>query len=60
MPLGTPTSGISDPLTGGHDTLKVYKSEKAIDGDESWRHAKITLEPLNANFDPIVDGGGRR
>ena len=47
-------TGISDPLTGGHYTLKVYKSEKAIDGDDSWRHTKITLEPLNPEFDPIV------
>ena len=47
-------TGISDPLTGGHYTLKVYKSEKAIDNNDSWRHTKITLEPLNPEFDPIV------
>jgi SOS-response transcriptional repressor LexA len=47
-------AGISDPLSGGHYTLKVYKSEKAIHGDESWRHTKITLEPINLDFEPIV------
>jgi type III restriction enzyme len=46
-------SGISDPLTGGHYTVKVYHSEKAIEGDE-WTHIKIVLKPINADFEPIV------
>ena len=30
-----------------------YKSEKAKEGD-SWRHVKITLEPVNLDFEPVV------
>ena len=30
-----------------------YKSEKAKEGD-SWRHVKITLEPVNPDFEPVV------
>ena len=30
-----------------------YVSEKAGDGD-SWQHTKITLKPVNADFEPIV------
>ena len=33
--------------------MKVYESEKAGDGD-SWKHARITLKPLSADFEPIV------
>jgi hypothetical protein len=25
--------------------------------DDSWRHEKITLEPINPDFDPIVIAG---
>ena len=46
-------SGISDPLTGGHYTLKVYTSEKAIE-EEGFRQIKIVLKPLNPEFEPIV------
>jgi type I restriction enzyme R subunit len=42
-----------DPETGERYTVKQYESEKVGDGD-SWRHSKITLKPLNPNFDPIV------
>ena len=34
-------------------TVKRYKSEKAKEGD-SWRHVKITLKPVNPDFEPIV------
>ena len=47
-------SGISDPLTGGHYTLKVYTSEKAISGDDTWRHVRVTLKPLNPDFEEIT------
>jgi len=47
-------SGISDPNTGGQYTLKVYASEKAPDGEEGWRHAKIVLTPINPAYQPIV------
>ena len=42
----------TDPETGQHYTVKRYSSEK-VRGDSSWRHEKITLEPLNPEFDPI-------
>ena len=43
----------TDPETGERYTVKRYESEKAPDGD-SWRHAKITLKPVNPDFQPIV------
>ncbi len=44
---------VADPETSQRFTVKRYKSDKAKDGD-SWRHERITLEPLNPDFDPIV------
>jgi len=43
----------TDPETGQRFTVKRYESEKIKDGD-SWRHAKITLKPVNPDFEPIV------
>lgn len=43
----------ADPETGQRYTVKRYESEKAREGD-SWRHASITLKPLNPDFEPIV------
>ena len=43
----------TDPETGQRYTVKRYKSEKAKKGD-SWRHEKITLDPVNPDFEPIV------
>ncbi len=43
----------TDPETGQRYTVKRYKSLKATEGD-SWRHEKITLEPVNPDFEPIV------
>ena len=43
----------TDPETGQRYTVKRYASEKVRDGD-SWRHHKITLKPINPNFEPIV------
>jgi len=42
-----------DPETGQRYTVKRYRSEKAT-VDDSWQHAKITLEPRNQDFDPII------
>ena len=43
----------TDSETGERYTVKRYESEKAKD-DDSWRHAKITLKPVNPDFEPIV------
>ncbi|MCY4376103.1 MAG: hypothetical protein OXC31_20300 [Spirochaetaceae bacterium] len=43
----------TDPETGQRYTVKRYKSDKARE-DDSWRHEKITLEPVNPDFEPIV------
>jgi type I restriction enzyme R subunit len=42
-----------DPETGERYTVKRYESEK-ISHDDSWRHSRITLKPVNPNFAPIV------
>ena len=42
-----------DPETGQRYTVKRYRSEKVI-VDDSWQHAKITLEPRNPDFEPMV------
>ena len=46
--------GLSDPETGGAFTVKRYRSEKVVEGEEEWRHEQITLEPLNTEYEPIV------
>ena len=43
----------TDPETGARYTVKRYESEKAKEGD-AWRHTKITLKPINPEFQPIV------
>lgn len=47
---------ISDPETGGSYTVKRYRSEKSVTGEESWKHEKIELFPENPDFTPIVIG----
>lgn len=47
-------SGVADPTTGGHYTVKRYRSEKAATEDGDWEHTRIVLEPLNPDFGPIV------
>ena len=42
-----------DPETGARFTVKQYRSEKTED-ENGWRHAKITLEPTNPDFDSII------
>jgi phage repressor protein C with HTH and peptisase S24 domain len=45
--------GIDDPETGGSYTVKRYRSTKAADGEGSWEHTQIRLEPINESFKPI-------
>jgi len=45
---------IADPETGGSYTVKRYRSEKSFSPQGEWRHTKITLEPLNHEFRPII------
>jgi predicted helicase/SOS-response transcriptional repressor LexA len=42
----------TDPETGQRFTVKRYESKKAAKGD-SWSHERITLKPLNPDFEPI-------
>lgn len=44
----------ADPETGGRLTVKRYRSEKAVDADGGFTHLRITLEPLNPDYQPIV------
>lgn len=43
----------TDPESGERYTVKRYESEKAAKGD-TWRHERITLKPVNPDFEPIV------
>jgi len=43
----------TDPETGERYTVKRYQSKKTAKGD-TWQHERITLEPLNPEFEPIV------
>ena len=42
-----------DSETGERFTVKRYESEKAASDDGTWRHTRITLNPLNSEFTPI-------
>jgi predicted helicase len=44
---------FTDPELGGPFTLKKYSSEKVTDVETGWTHSRITLSPLNMEFDPI-------
>lgn len=44
----------SDPETGGAYTIKRYQSEKVDLGDGEWAHSKISFNPLNRDYSPIV------
>jgi Predicted helicase len=46
----------TDPDTGERYTVKRYESEK-VEIEDSWRHVRITLKPLNPDFEPIVFTG---
>ena len=41
------------PETGVRYTVKRYRSEKVEEGG-SWVHARVTLQPINPEFEPIV------
>ncbi len=43
---------MADPETGGSYTVKRYRSEKRVRGDE-WEHERIVLEPLNPDYGSI-------
>lgn len=43
----------ADPESGERYTAKRCESEKEED-DDSWQHTKITLNPVNADFEPIL------
>jgi len=43
----------TDPETGQRYTVKRYESKKAKRGD-SWHHERITLKPVNPDFESIV------
>ena len=48
---------VFDPESGGAYSIKKYSSEKAVEEDGSWHHEKITLLPLNRDYEPIeIDG----
>ena len=46
--------GIGDPEAGGEYTIKKYSSEKVHNKDGTWKHASITLSPLNPKYKPMV------
>ena len=46
--------GAEDPDGGGAYSIKRYHSEKTATPDGSWRHERIVLEALNAEFAPIA------
>ena len=45
--------GDADPETGARYTVKRYRSEK-VEESGSWVHARVTLQPINPEFEPIV------
>lgn len=47
---------IDDPDTGGRFTVKVYRSEKVMLPDGTWRHRRISLHPDSTDhrYVPIV------
>jgi SOS-response transcriptional repressor LexA len=46
----------TDPETGERYTVKRYESRK-VEADGLWQHARITLKPLNPDFQPIILSG---
>lgn len=47
----------TDPETGQRYTVKRYQSEKVANSDGTWQHAKITLKPINPQFEAVVLSG---
>ena len=46
----------NDPETSQRYTVKRYESEKVQQGD-GWQQTRITLKPVNPDFQPIVLSG---
>ncbi len=46
-------SGVEDPHTGGHLTLKPHTSEEAPDPEQGWAHTRIILKPLDPACEDI-------
>jgi len=46
----------TDPETNQRYTVKRYTSEKTVTED-SWQHERITLEPLNPDYEPLTFTG---
>ena len=44
---------IADSSYTGGFTVKRYRSEKVLGDDGEFEHVRITLEPLNRDFEPI-------
>jgi len=42
-----------DPETGERYTIKRYESEKVEEEGGTWRHVKISLLPINSEYEPI-------
>lgn len=42
----------TDPETGNRFTVKRYRSTKT-ENEDGWRHTKITLEPINSDYNSI-------
>ena len=47
-------SDFADPETGASYTIKKYRSKKIEDLETGWRHASISLEPINPDFSTIT------
>lgn len=47
-------AGVTDEETGGEYTVKMYSSEKIASDEDSWQHSRITLKPLNHDYQPII------
>lgn len=47
-------AGVTDADNGGEYTLKVYSSEKVVGDDGEWQHDRITLKPLNPDYQALV------
>ena len=43
----------TDPETDQHYTVNATRAKRAKEGD-SWRHEKITLKPVNLDYESIV------
>ena len=43
----------TDPKTDQRYTVKRYKGEE-VRASDSWHHGKITLNPVNPEFEPIM------